>query len=83
LLNSENELSKANFDGQRKGSLNRGADWAMPALGIFERVGPGRVSVVVGVSAATLLKPTVDRGRRGCGAYTDSFESNYSLMLRG
>jgi len=83
LLGGEIELDEAYFGGQRKGKRGRGAAGKVPVFGILEREGQVHVSVVPDVSAATLLKLTVKKVRRGSVVYTDRFGSYDSLMFCG
>lgn len=63
LLGGEFELDEAYFGGRRKGNRSRGAPGKVPVFGILEREGHVHVSVVLDVSAATLLKLTVKKVR--------------------
>jgi transposase len=83
LLGGEIELDEAYFGGRRKGNRGRGAAGKVPVFGILERDGQVHVSVVPDVSAATLLKLTVKKVRRGSVVYTDRFGSYDSLMFCG
>lgn len=83
LLGGEIELDEAYFGGRRKGKRGRAAAGKVPVFGILERDGRVHVSVVLDVSAATLLKLTVKKVRRGSVVYTDKFHSYDSLMLCG
>jgi len=83
LLGGEIELDEAYFGGRRKGKRGRGASGKVPVFGILERDGQVHVSVVADVSAATLLKLTVKKVRRGSVVYTDRFGSYDSLMFCG
>src|SRR5512139_2470745 len=83
LLDGEIELDEAYFGGRRKGKRGRGAAGKVPVFGILERDGQVHVSVVQDVSAATLLKLTVKKVRRGSVVYTDRFGSYDSLMFCG
>jgi transposase len=83
LLRGEIELDEAYFGGRRKGKRGRGAAGKVPVFGILERDGQVHVSVVPDVSAATLLKLTVKKVRRGSVVYTDRFGSYDSLMFCG
>jgi len=83
LLGGEIELDEAYFGGRRKGNRGRGAAGKVPVFGILEREGRVHVSVVPDVSAATLLKLTVKKVRRGSVVYTDKFGSYNSLMFCG
>jgi transposase len=83
LLDGEIELDEAYFGGRRKGNRGRGATGKVPVFGILERDGLVHVSVVPDVSAATLLKLTVKKVRRGSVVYTDKFKSYDSLMFCG
>jgi transposase len=83
LLGGEIELDEAYFGGRRKGKRGRGAAGKVPVFGILERDGQVHVSVVADVSAATLLKLTVKKVRRGSVVYTDRFGSYDSLMFCG
>jgi transposase len=83
LLGGEIELDEAYFGGRRKGKRGRGAAGKVPVFGILEREGQVHVSVVPDVSAATLLKLTVKKVRRGSVVYTDRFGSYDSLMFCG
>ena len=83
LLGGEIELDEAYFGGRRKGKRGRGAAGKVPVFGILEREGRVHVSVVADVSAATLLKLTVKKVRRGSVVYTDRFGSYDSLMFCG
>lgn len=83
LLGGEIELDEAYFGGRRKGKRGRGAAGKVPVFGILERDGQVHVSVVQDVSAATLLKLTVKKVRRGSVVYTDRFGSYDSLMFCG
>ena len=83
LLGGEIELDEAYFGGRRKGKRGRGAAGKVPVFGILERNGQVHVSVVADVSAATLLKLTVKKVRRGSVVYTDRFGSYDSLMFCG
>jgi transposase len=83
LLGGEIELDEAYFGGRRKGNRGRGAAGKVPVFGILEREGRVHVSVVPDVSAATLLKLTIKKVRRGSVVYTDKFGSYNSLMFCG
>jgi transposase len=83
LLGGEIEFDEAYFGGRRKGNRGRGAAGKVPVFGILEREGRVHVSVVPDVSAATLLKLTVKKVRRGSVVYTDKFGSYNSLMFCG
>jgi len=83
LLGGEIELDEAYFGGRRKGKRGRGAAGKVPVFGILERAGRVHVTVVPDVSAATLLKLTVKKVRRGSVVYTDKFGSYDSLMFCG
>ncbi|CAG0999226.1 hypothetical protein ANRL2_03865 [Anaerolineae bacterium] len=83
LLGGEIELDEAYFGGRRKGKRGRAAAGKVPVFGILEREGQVHVSVVPDVSAATLLKLTVKKVRRGSVVYTDRFGSYDSLMFCG
>lgn len=83
LLDGEIELDEAYFGGRRKGNRGRGASGKVPVFGILERDGLVHVTVVPDVSAATLLKLTVKKVRRGSIVYTDKFRSYDSLMFCG
>jgi transposase len=83
LLGGEIELDEAYFGGRRKGKRGRGAAGKVPVFGILERDGQVHVSVVADVSAATLLRLTVKKVRRGSVVYTDRFGSYDSLMFCG
>ena len=83
LLGGEIELDEAYFGGRRKGKRGRGAAGKVPVFGILERDGQVHVSVVADVSAATLLKLTIKKVRRGSVVYTDRFGSYDSLMFCG
>ncbi|MGE5257840.1 MAG: IS1595 family transposase [Hyphomicrobiales bacterium] len=83
LLSGEIELDEAYFGGRRKGKRGRAAAGKVPVFGILERDGQVHVSVVADVSAATLLKLTVKKVRRGSVVYTDRFGSYDSLMFCG
>jgi len=83
LLGGEIELDEAYFGGRRKGNRGRGSAGKVPVFGILERDGQVHVSVVPDVSAATLLKLTVKKVRRGSVVYTDRFGSYDSLMFCG
>ena len=61
----------------------RGSMFVTAFFGILERDGQVHVSVVQDVSAATLLKLTVKKVRRGSVGYTDRFGSYDSLMFCG
>jgi transposase len=83
LLGGEIELDEAYFGGRRKGKRGRGAAGKVPVFGILERDGQVHVSVLPDVSAATLLKLTVKKVRRGSVVYTDRCGSYDSLMFCG
>lgn len=83
LLDGEIEVDEAYFGGRRKGNRGRGAAGKVPVFGILERDGLVQVNVVPDVSAATLLKLTVKKVRRGSVVYTDKFRSYDSLMFCG
>jgi transposase len=83
LLSGEIELDEAYFGGRRKGNRGRGAAGKVPVFGILERDGLVHVSVVPDLTAATLLKLTVKKVRRGSVVYTDKFRSYDSLMFCG
>ena len=83
LLDGEVELDEAYFGGRRKGNRGRGAAGKVSVFGILERDGLVHVDVVPDVSAATLLKLTVKKVRRGSVVYTDKFRSYDSLMFCG
>jgi transposase len=83
LLDGEVELDEAYFGGRRKGNRGRGAAGKVSVFGILERDGLVHVNVVPDVSAATLLKLTVKKVRRGSVVYTDKFRSYDSLMFCG
>jgi len=83
LLGGEIELDEAYFGGRRKGKRGRAAAGKVPVFGILQREGQVHVSVVPDVSAATLLKLTVKKVRRGSVVYTDRFGSYDSLMFCG
>jgi len=83
LLDGEIELDEAYFGGRRKGNRGRGAAGKVPVFGILERDGLVHVNVVPDVSAATLLKLTIKKVRRGSVVYTDKFRSYDSLMFCG
>ncbi|MCX5834980.1 MAG: IS1595 family transposase [Deltaproteobacteria bacterium] len=83
LLDGEIEIDEAYFGGRRKGKRGRAAAGKVPVFGILERDGRVHVSVVPDVSAATLLKLTVKKVRRGSIVYTDKFHSYDSLMFCG
>ena len=83
FLSGEVELDEAYFGGRRKGNRGRGAAGKVPVFGILERQGRVHVTVVPNVSAATLLKLTVKKVRRGSIVYTDRFASYDSLMFCG
>ena len=83
LLGGEIELDEAYFGGRRKGKRGRAAAGKVPVFGILEREGQVQVSVVPDVSAATLMKLTVKKVRRGSVVYTDKFHSYDSLMFCG
>jgi transposase len=76
-------LDEAYFGGRRKGNRGRGAAGKVSVFGILERDGLVHVNVVPDVSAATLLKLTVKKVRRGSVVYTDKFRSYDSLMFCG
>jgi transposase len=83
LLSGEIELDESYFGGRRKGNRGRGAAGKVPVLGIFERQGKVRVTVVPNVSSRTLINLTVKIVRRGSIVYTDRFRSYDSLMFCG
>ena len=83
LLGGEIELDESYFGGRRKGPRGRGAAGKVPVLGILERDGQVHVTIVPDVTAATLLKLTVKKVRRGSIVYTDKFQSYDSLMFCG
>jgi len=83
LLDGEVELDEAYFGGRRKGNRGRGAAGKVSVFGILERDGLVHVNAVPDVSAATLLKLTVKKVRRGSVVYTDKFRSYDSLMFCG
>jgi transposase len=83
LLDGEVELDEAYFGGRRKGNRGRGAAGKVSVFSILERDGLVHVNVVPDVSAATLLKLTVKKVRRGSVVYTDKFRSYDSLMFCG
>jgi len=83
LFRGEIKLDEIYFGGQRKGNRGRGAAGKVPVFGILERNGLVHVNVVPDVSAATLLKLTVKKIRRGSVVYTDKFRSYDSLMFCG
>jgi len=73
LLGGEIELGESYFGRRRKGHRARGAAGKVPVLGILERDGQVHVTVVADVTAATLLKLTVKKVRRGSIVFTDKF----------
>jgi transposase len=83
LLTGEIELDESYFGGRRKGNRGRGAAGKVPVLGILERQGKVRVTVVPDVSSRTLINLTVKMVRRGSIVYTDRFRSYDSLMFCG
>lgn len=83
LLGGEIELDESYFGGRRKGHRGRGAAGKVPVLGILERDGQVHVTIIPDVTAATLLKLTVKKVRRGSIVYTDKFQSYDSLMFCG
>lgn len=83
LLDGEIELDESYFGGRRKGKRGRGAAGKVPVFGILEREGQVFVQVVPDVQAATVLKLTVKKVRRGSIVYTDKFQIYDSLMFCG
>lgn len=65
LLGGEIEPDESYFGGRRKGNHGRGAAGKVPAFGILERKGIVQVSVVLNITAESLLGLTVKKIRKG------------------
>jgi len=77
------EADEAYFGGRRKGKRGRRSRNKNIVFGILERNNKVSVSIVIDVSAETLVEGTIKRVRRGSIVYTDKWKGYDFLIFCG